>query len=157
MNILVHVTNAKKPKTLESQKVAYMYAFILIIFALSQLFNFNDFLALLESFWLPGGNVTADLLGAIIVVSEVFALPFLLGMQLSPLMRVMSMVLGWLAPIMWLKLSLWLVLTVNAVSNIGFLGTIVQLAPGWWAVFFSIALGILAAWASWGLWPGKRK
>jgi len=157
MNILVHVTNAKKPKTLESQKVAYMYAFILIIFALSQLFNFNDFLALLESFWLPGGNVTADLLGAIIVVSEVFALPFLLGMQLSPLMRVMSMVLGWLAPIMWLKLSLWLVLTVNAVSNIDFLGTIVQLAPGWWAVFFSIALGILAAWASWGLWPGKRK
>jgi len=157
MNIFVKATPAKKPRTPESQKVAYVYSFVLIVLALSQLSNFNDFLTLLESFWLPGGAPVAHLLGGIIVVSEVFALPFLLGMQLSPLMRVISMGLGWLVPLKWLGLALWLNLTVNAVSNIGFLGTTVRLTPGWWAVFFSIALGILAAWASWGLWPGKRK
>jgi hypothetical protein len=157
MSIFVKVTPAKKPRTPESQKVAYAYAFILIVLALSQLVNFNDFLTLLESFGLPGGVPVAHLLGGVIVVSEVFALPFLLEMQLSPLMRVVSMVLGWAVPIIWLKLALWLDLTVNAFSNVGFLGTTVRLTLGWWAVFFSIALGILAAWASWGLWPGKRK
>jgi len=159
MNIFTKATVAKKPKTPESQKVAYLYSFILIVFALSQLFVFDDFLTLLESFWLPGGITVAYLVGGIIVVSEVFALPFLLGMKLSPLMRIISMGLGWLVPLTWFKLALWLNLTINAVSNIGFLGTKVHLVPGWWAVFFSIALGILAAWASWGMWPfaGRKK
>lgn len=154
---LVKAIPAKQPKTSDSQKAAYLYAGILIIFALAQLFNFQEFLTLLDSFWLPGGEPVARLIGAIIVVSEVFALPFLLEMPLSPLMRVVSMVLGWIVPIAWLKLSLWLAFTTNAVSNIGFLGTTVSVTPGWWNVVFCIALGILAAWASWGLWPLGKK
>ena len=157
MNILDKATLAKKPKTRESQKIAYMYATILIVFVLTQLFTFDKFLVLLESFLLPGGVFTARLLGGVIVASEVLALPFLLGLKLSPFMRIISMVLGWLAALVWLKLSLWLVLTVNAVSNIGFFGTTVSMVPGWWAVFICIALGILAAWASWGLWPFAGK
>ena len=157
MSVFVKATPAKEPRTRETQKIAYMYAALLVVFALSQLFNFDSFLTLLESFWLPGGVPVAHLLGGIIVVSEVFALPFLFGMRLSPSTRIISMILGWLTPLIWLKLSLWLNLTINAVSNMGFLGTTVRLIPGWWAVFFSIAIGLLAAWASWGLWPGKRK
>jgi len=134
-----------------------MYAIILIVFVLAQLFTFDDFLILLDSFWLPGGKPVACLLGSIIVVCEVFAVPFLLNVKMSPLMRDISMVLGWLVPIIWLKLSLWLVLTVNAVSNIGLLGTKIRLMPGWWAVFFSVALGVLAFWSSWGLWPLARR
>ena len=159
MRIFIKAILNRKPRTKEAQKIAYMYAIILIVFVLAQLFTFDDFLTLIESFWLPGGAPVAHLLGGIIVISEVFALPFLLGMKLSPLMRIISMGLGWLVPLIWLKLSFWLVLTVNAVSNIGILGTKVRLIPGWWAVFFSLALGILAAWASWGLWPlvGQRR
>jgi len=159
MRIFIKAILNRKPRTKEAQKIAYMYAIILIVFVLAQLFTFDDFLTLIESFWLPGGAPVAHLLGGIIVISEVFALPFLLGMKLSPLMRIISMGLGWLVPLIWFKLSFWLVLTVNAVSNIGILGTKVRLIPGWWAVFFSIALGILAAWASWGLWPlaGQRR
>lgn len=154
--MFVKTTSAKKPKTVESQKIAYAYAAVLTVLVLCQLFTFDDFLILLESFWLPRGDVTANLLGAIIVISEVFALPFLLGMNLSPLMRVVSMVLGWVVPAAWFKLSLWLIFADNAVSNIGFLGTIVSLTPGWWAVFISIALGFMAAWASWGMWPIEK-
>lgn len=160
MNIFDKATKAKKPKTRESQKIAYMYAAILVLFALTQLFTFDKFLVLLESFWLPGEILTTRLLGSVIVVSEVLALPFLLGLKLSPLMRIISMVLGWLVPLTWFKLTLWLIFTNSAVSNIGFLGTTVKLIPGWWAVFISIALGVMAAWASWGLWPlpkGKTK
>jgi hypothetical protein len=157
MSIFVKATPAKVPRTPDTLKIAYFYAFILIIFVLTQLFTYDDFLKLLESFLLPGGIPTAHVVGAIIVISELFALPFLLQMSLSPLMRVISMVLGWVVPVIWLKLSLWLIFTTSTIINIGYFGTVFNLVPGWWAVFFSIALGILSIWSSWGLWPGKRK
>ncbi len=153
MNLIVKALPAKKPRTLESQKVSYMFAVILIIFLLSQLYSFDEFLLLVESFWIPGGYVSSQLLASIIVTTELFALPFLLGMSLSPLMRICSMVCCWLAPTIWLLLSIWLNVTTNAVSNIGFLGTTVSLIPGWWTMFFSFALVMLSIWASWGLWP----
>lgn len=153
MDILVKTTPAEKAKTTDSQKIAYMYAAILVIFVVAQLFTFDKFLPLLEDFALPGGVPVAHLFGGLFVVGEVLALPFLLGFRLSPLMRVISMALCWLVPLMWLILTLWLVFSTNSATNIGFLGTIVKLTPGWWAVFVSIALGILAAWSSWGLWP----
>lgn len=157
MNIFVKATKAKKPRTSESQKIAYAYAAILVIFALTQLFTFDKFLILVESFSLPGSDIVARLFVSTIVTSEVLALPFLLGLNLSQLMRVISMVLGWAVPLAWLKVTLWLLFTTNSVSNIGLLGTTVSLTSGWWLVFVSIALGILSAWASWGLWPGKRE
>lgn len=157
MSIIDKAIPAVKPRTRDAAKVAYMYAIILVVFLLAQLYTFDDFLRLVESFGLPGGIAVAHLLGGIIVASELLALPFLLGMSLSPLMRTFSMGLGWLVPSIWIKLSFWLVLTVNSVPNVGLLGTKVRLMPGWWAVFFCIAIGILAAWASWGLWPFTSK
>lgn len=148
---------APKAKTLESQKIAYIFAGILVILAFCQLFNFGDFLKLLVSFNFPGGKVIAYLTGGLIVTIEVFSLPFLLRLKLSQTMRVVSMVCSWLVPLAWLKLALWLVLTSNTVANFGILGTVVKLTPGWWAVFVSIAIGILSVWVSWGLWPISAK
>lgn len=157
MKLIDKPADAIEPRTKDSQKIAYLYAALLIIFALCQLYSFDEFLNLLESFWLPGGAPLAHLLGGIIVVSEIFALPYLLRMRLSPIMRIISMILGWVTALIWLILAFWLNLTINAVSNTGFLGTTVRLEPGWWAVLFSVSLCLLAAWTGWGLWPGKRK
>jgi len=147
------ITPANKPKTTESGKVAYLYAFILVVFALSQLFTFDEFTKLFNTFSLPGGEVAARLVASMIVICEVFALPFLLRLKLSSLMRIVSMVMGWLVPLIWLKLSLWQLIFDNSVANMGFLGTIVTLVPGLWTIFICLAIGLLAAWASWGLWP----
>lgn len=157
MRIIIKTTPAPDAKTPETQKIIYVYALVLVVFVLCQLFTYDDFLRLIDSFWLPGGTPTANILGCIIVICELFALPFLLRMNLSPLMRVVSMVLGWIVPVIWLFLSLWINLTVNAISNIGYLGTVVQITPGWWTFYISIAIGLLAIWSSWGLWPIKRK
>jgi heme/copper-type cytochrome/quinol oxidase subunit 4 len=156
MSIFVQATDAGKPKTQNVKTIGLLYAIAILVFAVSQLFTFEGFLTLLDSFGLPGGSSTAQVLAAVIVIAEVFALPFLLRMRLSPAMRVVSMVCGWLVALVWLALSLWVMLTVNAISNIGFLGDVIPLVPGWWTVFFSAALGILAAWASWGMWPLAR-
>ncbi len=157
MNILAKATPAKKAKTKDSQKIAYAYAALLVIFVVAQLFTFDKFLLLLEDFALPGGMPVAHLFGGMLVSCEVLALPFLLGFKLSPLMRILSMVLGWLVPLMWFVLMIWLMFSTNTAVNVGFLGTVVKLMPGWWAVFVSIAMGILAAWSSWGLWPFEYK
>jgi len=156
MKFLKKTTPSPKPRTKESSQIAYAYAIILIVIVLCQLFTFDRFLVLLVGFALPGGDVTAHLVGSLIVISEVFALPFLLELNLSPLMRVVSMVFGWITPLVWLIMSLWLIFVANSVTNIGLLGTVIGVVPGWWAVYTSVALGTMAAWASWGLWPGKR-
>jgi hypothetical protein len=156
MKFLRKTTPAPKPRTKESRQISYAYAIVLIVLVLCQLFTFDKFLTLLQVFAFPGGDVTAHLVGSLIVISEVFALPFLLELNLSPLMRAVSMVFGWMVPLVWLILALWLIFATNSVTNIGLLGTVVAVIPGWWAVYISIALGTMAAWASWGLWPGKR-
>ena len=133
--------------------LAWAMAGVLLLMALGQLFAFEKFVPLVESFWLPGGKPAAYLLAGVIVISEVFALPYLLGVRISPAMRWVSLSLAALAPLLWLGASLWLNLTVNAVSNIGILGTKVTLPVGWWAVVFSLILFALALVVGWGRRP----
>ncbi len=153
MSGFVNATLAKRPRVRQARQVACFYAAILVIFVLAQLFTFDEFTILLTEFNFPGGAPFAQLVAVVIVVSEVFALPFLLELSLSPLMRIVSMILGWAVPIIWIKLAFWLIFSATTVTNIGYFGTVISLIPGWWAVFFGIALGILAGWSSWGLWP----
>ena len=157
MSLLAQESFPAPAKTERSRTIALFYAAILIVMAVGQLYAFEKFIPLVESFWLPGGHGTATLLAGVIVMAEVLAVPFLLRMSLSPLMRIFSMVMGWIVPAVWLYIAVWLNVTTNAVNNIGLFGTKVPLMVGWWAVFFTIALAILAAWASWGMWPTLHK
>ena len=157
MTVLVKATKALKPRTKESRKMALLYAAILVLFAVSQLFTFDEFITLIPELNLPLGPILTYMLAPLIVVAEVFALPFLLGMSVSIAFRWLSMFFSWFVAGIWLILSLWTVLTNQAVTTIGFFGTVLDAAPGWWAIFLSLALCILAAWTGWGLWPGKRR
>jgi len=156
MNVFVKATPAPKPRTKESHQVAILYAALLVTFAVAQLFTFDEFIELVPNFQPPLGDALVYAIAPLIVTVEVFALPFLLGMALSPAFRWLSMACGWLAAGLWVGISAWVVFTQPAVETIGFLGGIGELTPGWWALCIPIALSILAIWASWGLWPGKR-
>ena len=94
---------APQPRTKNSATVALLLAGILVIMAVGQLFSFEKFIPLIESYWLPGGHGTAVVVASLLVTAEVFALPFLLRMRLSTLMRIVSMVAGWLVVAGWLK------------------------------------------------------
>jgi hypothetical protein len=149
--------NAPEPKSQYVRTISLLLAGIFTAFAFSQLYSFDEFTEIVASYGLFGGADTAEVFAAVIVVLEVFALPFLLRMRLSRLMRVMSMGCGWLVVFVWALISKWLVLFTSGQENVGFLGGVAQLSPGWWAVFVSVALGILSAWASWGMWPVAKK
>lgn len=156
MSILPKVTPALKPKSKESAQVALFYAVLLIVMSLAQLFTFEEFIELVPSFNLPLSGALPYLIAPLVVTAQVFALPFLLRMAVSPAFRWFSMGMGWLVAVIWLGISMWVVGTHQPVETIGFAGTVIDLLPGWWAVCISIAFGILAAWSSWGLWPATK-
>ena len=153
MRLFHAATRAGKPESERAAQAALLFAVLLIIMAVGQLYEFEKFIPLIEGFGVVGGHQGAILIAGLIVVAEVLALPFLLRMQVSPLMRVVSMSLGWLAVALWIVITIWLSFTVNAVTNVGLFGTKVDIPAGWWAVCYVAALGILAVWSAWGLWP----
>ncbi|MBC7564770.1 hypothetical protein H7100_00855 [Candidatus Saccharibacteria bacterium] len=156
MSMFPKITPAPTPKTKDTKHIAVFYAVVLVVMAVAQLFTFDDFMKLLVDFGLPGGVPGAHFLGAFLVTAEVFALPFLLRMSLSTAFRWVSMVLGWIVAGIWTVLTSWLVIRDTVTSNVGLLGTNVNLMPGWWAICISLSFGILAAWAAWGMWPYQR-
>lgn len=153
MITFAHTTRPPKPRNDTARSVALFYAALLVVMVVGQLFSFEKFIPLIESFGLPGGHGTATAVAGMIVVSEVFALPFLLRMWVSPLLRVVSMVLGWAVPFMWIVLTVWMNTAATMTQNVGIFGTKVVLPVGWWAVCYAVALAILSGWASWGMWP----
>jgi hypothetical protein len=144
------------PKTKNTRTVSIAFAAVLVVMAVAQLFTFEKFPHVISQMWLPYSELSS-VYAAFIVTFEVAALPFLLSMRLSPAMRAVSMVAGWLSVLVWLAVALWENLSGNVTANGGFLGDTLSLPVGWWNVLFCIALGVMAAWASWGMWPLIRK
>jgi len=157
MSIFVKTSVPIKPITKSAPAVAILYAAIIVVFVVAQLFTFEKFIVIVENYALPGGVVLAHFLAAYLVTIEVFALPFLLRMRVSTALRVVSMICGWLVALLWLGISIWLVTSDSSVDNVGFLGDVVSLAPGWLSVFISLVLVGLGGWSSWGMWPFARK
>lgn len=153
MSLLPKPTPAPTPKTKDVATIATLYAIILIILSVTQLFTYEDFLQLVVSFNLPGGEQFSYFLTSLLVVAEVFALPFLFRLSLSKAFRWFSLGCMWLVPVIWLFITLWLAGKDLDFANIGFLGTLVNIMPGWWAIFISLSFIILAAWSTWGMWP----
>lgn len=157
MKVFATANYPKEPRTDDSKLAAYLYAGLLTVFSLGQLFEFNEFMQLFGDFNFFGNEAFSRAFAPILIASEVFAIPFLLRMSLSKAFRVFSMALGWFVPFCWLTIAFWINLASNNATNFGLFGAKIELVPGWWAVPFCIALCILAAWSSWGLWPLKYK
>lgn len=154
MSFYVRATDAQPPKTANAGKIALLLAAILVVLAVVQLFSFSKFSATIDDMWLPGvTTVGAKLLAALIVVLEVFAVPFLLRMRLSPAMRVVSMLFGWVSVTWWIYALVWQNVMPTAIANNGLLGATITIPIGWWSVCFMLGVAVLTIWASWGLWP----
>lgn len=157
MSFFVKSTLARLPKTKNVRPISIGLAAVFVVMAVSQLFTFERFADVIVSMGVPGSGEFSSVRAAVIVTLEVAAVPFLLGMRLSLAMRVVSMVSGWLAILIWLTDSLWVNLLEVKPLNSGLLGDTVLTPVGWWSVFFCLGLGILSIWASWGMWPFATK
>lgn len=157
MRLLAQTSLPVKPKNQSIQIASLALAGILIVMVVSQLFAFEDFVPLIYHFGLFGGQPEAKILASFLVTAEVFALPFLLRMYVNPLMRVVSMVLGWFVAGLWFYMTIVATGGGKMLNDSGFLGTAVTVPVGWWSVVFAMGLVALTAWVSWGLWPLRNK
>ncbi len=148
--IHVQAVAAPKPKSELYAKIAWIYAALLVVMVVAQLFSFEKFIPLIGDYWLPGGQGTTALVAGLIVTTEVFALPYLLRMPLSPLMRVCSIGCSFVVPLLWLWLSLHALLDSSVGTNGGILGVKVAI-PLILQLAVSLALLVLASVSYYGL------
>lgn len=156
MKFFVQSSVAPPAKTKESAKIALFVAVIYVALAVSQLFTFEKFGPLVTSFGVPGGEPVGQLIVSILVVLEVAALPFLLRMRLGQLSRIISMVSGWVTVGVLFTSQILLNMYAPGASSNGLLGATITVPVGWWSVALAAALGVLVAWAAWGLWPRRK-
>ncbi|USN96964.1 MAG: hypothetical protein H6797_02110 [Candidatus Nomurabacteria bacterium] len=154
---LAHATKALAPRSDVVRNAAWVYAAVLTVMAVAQLFAFEDFVPMMANYSLPGGHGTAILFACLIVFTEVFAVPFLLRMPLSQLMRWVGLACSVLAPLMWVKLAVVGIVGGSTVVNSGLLGTKVTIHAGVLSLIVSIVLLALSMWTAWGLWPTKNR
>ncbi len=147
MKLFVQPTPAPEVK-LMSKVIALMYAAIIVIMLIAQLFTFEDFIKLFESFDFRGGSTLAYFVAASLVSAELLALPFLLRMSLSPAFRILSAGCGWIVALYWVAISVWVITMVPEATSVGLLGTVVDTGSGVFALLFSIIFVAMAAWTS---------
>lgn len=157
MSLLPKPTPAAPAPSKSIVQITVFYAVVLTVFAVAQLYSFDEFIEYIGSSELALPSAIATLFVPVLIVAEVFALPFLLRMSVSPAFRWFSMGFALLAPVLLVFISSWIVFGRYDVPTVGFLGTAVDLIPGAWAVCMSAALVVLGVWSVWGLWPGKAK
>ena len=147
---------APEPRSIVARNLAWVYAGILVVLVVAQLFAFEKFIPLMSDYWLPGGRGSATLLAGLLVYAEIFALPFLLRMQLSPLMRWFSTVCSVFVPLTWLILAINCLLRHDSLANGGMLGAKVAVST---ELQFALAaiLTVLALYIAYGLQPKHKK
>jgi len=127
----------KPPKLVKSYApvLGYVAASILAVIAIVHLFRIDTLVPIINGV-LPGANGAAGTFVVVIVLAEVFALPFLLRIKLSPLAHIVSGFLAVLAPLMWTLLSIW---AYGSELSTGQLGEFVQ-TPSTWLLLVANAL-----------------
>ena len=147
---------AAEPRSAVARNIAWVYAGILVVMAVAQLFAFEKFIPLMEDYWFPGGHGTATLVACIIVFVEIFAVPFLLRMHVSDAMRWFSLICSVIAPLIWLKLALDSTFHQNGLANGGLLGHKVAVSTDVQLLVASL-LVVVSLYVAYGLWPVTKK
>jgi signal peptidase I len=136
-----------KLRTKQGPVLGWIAAGILIIFALVHLFRIDTFVP--ELSLALGSNQTLTLWVASILVSmEVFALPFLMRMRLSPLAQYVSGAFAALVPLVWLLISIW---TFGLNTSTAQLGEFVSLPSSWVLILANLAWLVFSYYAIWAL------
>lgn len=145
MVLLGSSTSAPQPRRQYGPLVGYLAAFLLILFALVHLFRIDTFIPEL-TYALDLSQELAIYLALFVVVGEVFALPVLLRMSMSPLARLVSGFLAGAVPLVWLMISV--VSLGNGISTAQ-LGEFYALPSSWPLLAFNIIWLILNVWTLW--------
>lgn len=140
---LPHAQDAPRPRNKNAVIVGWIAASIMALFAVIHLFRIDTFVPELDGV-LPGGRELAGWAAVLIVIAEVFAIPFLLRMKLSSLARIVSAIFSVMVPLTWLLVAVW---GLGQTYSTAQLGEFVSLPSTWLLVVLNLlwlALGLYA-------------
>ena len=99
-------TDPPKIRKTNAPLLGWIAASILIVFSLIHLFRIDTFVPELALVF--GGNQTTTFwVASVLVTMEVFALPFLMRMRLSPLAHYVSGAFAVIVPLVWTLVAIW--------------------------------------------------
>jgi hypothetical protein len=145
----VKALSPKRPTQLSVVAASLYVAGFFVITATLQLFAFESYPDVIRSYGLPIADELALPFAALIVCLEIFAVPYLLWMKLSPLMRWVSMMSGWLALAYWMGVGIWQGVADFYIPNAGLFGAKVLMPQGRWLVSYCAVLLILMIYVVW--------
>jgi len=132
-----HITAAYPPAVPPfARTMGLLVAVLFMLMALGQLFDFED---------MPGTMLGGFVAAALVATGQVLALPFLLALRLSPLMRLVSALCGASAVVYWFYVALAGALG-GYTDNTGLLGAHVMAPHGWWLVSFMLGVWLMFGW-----------
>ena len=107
--IMIKLPKSQPPVALQYKYGTYMgwlAAAVMLFFALLHLFRIDTLIPEINRA-LPGGDGWAIFAVVAIITMEVYALPFLMRMRLSPLASFLSGLFGVIVPLVWLLITIW--------------------------------------------------
>lgn len=121
MAVLPRAVAPPEPKKTYGIWLGRFTALVLIVLTLAHLYRIDTFIPLLDDA-LPSGPAFATASALVIILTELFAIPFALRMHLSPLAHLFSGALIVFAPLWWVAVD---ILTVGLTVNTAQLGQFV--------------------------------
>ena len=114
--------------------LGYLASAVFVLMVLVHLFRIDTLVPIIDKV-LPGGNGSAGTFVVAVVLAEVFAIPFLLRVKLSPLAHFVSGFLAVLAPLMWTLLAIW---TYGLNLSTGQFGEFLSVNSTWWLIVINL-------------------
>lgn len=119
-----------KARTRLADYLSYLLAIILVLLSLASLSRIDQLQPAIDTV-LPGGQVATGWVTIIILLSQLFAVPYLLRLKLSLLAHAVGGVLSVLAPLIWCLLAIW---GIGQSTSFGLLAGYFNLTATWWLV-----------------------
>lgn len=138
----------KPPKLVKpyAPVLGYVAAGILTAFAVVHLFRIDTLVDIINNV-IPGGETAAGWFVVVVVLAEVFVLPFLLRIKLSPAAHIASGFMTILAPLMWTLLAIW---SYGSEFSIGQFGQFIEIPSAWFVIalnFVWLGFNFYTLWA----------
>jgi hypothetical protein len=146
---LPQATYPRNKVSVGAQSLTYGLAAVITVMVAAQLMTYDRFVPILENYQF-GTTAATKSYAAMLVISAVIALPFLLRMSLSLLMRVMSVGFLLIYSALWLFLGLWDSFSQPPTIGSGLLGGIGRDFIGSditiYVAFILFSWSVIAAW-----------
>lgn len=139
----IKATDPPKLKKPYALKVLWVLAAVMLVMALLHLIRIDKLIPLIGETLSEAGSTWFV---ALVVIAEVFALPYLLQMKLSPGFRIVSGLLMVIVPLIWECFTIW------ALSNghsTGQFSSYISTPAAWWLILLNAAWLAASYWALW--------